>query len=133
MECTEKNNCSNYPTHCHPGLYTACFADIKETIYDKRIRPKSPRIKLPKAAYRKLCEYLQERDGHCLICGNPNNLTPAHVIRRSHGGNDSPNNMICACVTRADGAKGCHMRLDQYEIDLPEEIKDMLSKEPERL
>lgn len=91
--------------------------------------PKNKRLKLSPHKYRQLCKYILERDGHCLICGNPNNLTPAHSIRRSQGGDDSPRNMFCACITRPDGSKGCHQRFDEYEITLPEEIKKMLKKE----
>jgi 5-methylcytosine-specific restriction endonuclease McrA len=96
-------------------------------------RATGKRLKLSPAKYRELCQYVFERDGFCLFCGNPNNLTPAHVIARSQGGSDSPNNIVAACVVRADGSKGCHKRFDDYEIDLPESAQTMLLHEPDRL
>ena len=88
------------------------------------------RIKHNQKDYRELCEYIFDRDKWCVFCGNPHTLTPAHIKRRSQGGNDSPNNMVAACVMRPDGSKGCHNRFDDREIPLPGHIEAMLEKEP---
>lgn len=88
--------------------------------------PKRPRLKLSQAAYRKLCEYVYERDGWCVFCGTHNSATPAHVVRRTQGGDDSPRNIVRACIT-------CHADFDQYKIALPERVRTMLENEPERI
>lgn len=89
------------------------------------------RKKLSSKRYRDLCKYILDRDNFCVFCGNPNNLTPAHVTRRSAGGDDSPQNIVCACVMRMDGSKGCHQRFDEYELKLPFDVVEMLKNEPE--
>lgn len=80
------------------------------------------RLKLSPKKYIELKKYILERDCFCLKCGTPYNLTPAHVIRRSQGGDDSKSNMICLCIK-------CHDKFDQYKIELPIEVYTMLSKE----
>jgi 5-methylcytosine-specific restriction endonuclease McrA len=41
-----------------------------------------------------------ERDNwRCQFCGTRSNLQVHHIIYRSHGGHDSENNLITACVT----------------------------------
>ena len=83
-------------------------------------------------AYVKLKMYVLERDNYrCVFCGNPSSLTPAHVQRRSQGRLDTPRNLITACVVGMDGKEGCHTRFDKYEIELPEETREMLRGEPE--
>ena len=86
---------------------------------------KSPRIKLSQKKYRELCEYIYNRDGFCVFCGDPHSATPAHIIRRSQGGNDSKNNIVRACIK-------CHTAFDSYQIELPEEVKEMLKLEGEK-
>jgi len=88
--------------------------------------PKTPRLKLSSAKYRKLCEYIFERDQFCLFCGRHDQSTPAHIVRRSQGGNDSANNIIRACVR-------CHTKFDKYEIELPESVRLMLEGEADIL
>jgi len=90
------------------------------------IREKQPRIALSPAKYRKLCEYISERDKWCLICGRTDMSTPQHVRRRSQGGADSPRNMVRLCVV-------CHGDMDQYKVDLPGEVYLMLAREPESI
>lgn len=85
--------------------------------------PKTPRIKLSKRKYRQLCEYIYERDMTCIFCGEPFSATPAHIIRRSQGGNDSPQNIVKACIP-------CHDAFDQGKIGLPEDVRQMLKNEP---
>ena len=81
------------------------------------------RIKLSPGKYRKLKEYVFYRDQYCVFCGDPYSATPAHVKRRSQRGNDSPNNLVRAC-------QKCHDAFDQYKIELPANVIEMLSKEP---
>ena len=87
------------------------------------IRPKQPRIRLSQKKYTQLKKHVYNRDKYCLICGRTDNATPAHVIRKSQGGNDSPNNLIRLC-------QDCHTSFDNYEIELPEHVKRMLEQEP---
>jgi 5-methylcytosine-specific restriction endonuclease McrA len=43
---------------------------------------------------------IMERDNwRCQFCGTRSNLQVHHIIYRSHGGPDSENNLITACVT----------------------------------
>jgi hypothetical protein len=88
-----------------------------------------PRRRLSAGKYRKLCQYIAARDGHCLLCGNPYNGTPAHVVSRAQGGDDSKRNIIQLCVVRQDGSNGCHSRYDNSEIKLPEWAAEMLRNE----
>lgn len=62
----------------------------------------------------------------CVFCGTHESATPAHIKRRSQGGDDSPRNVVRACVE-------CHRAFDSYEITLPEWVAEMLQKEPLRL
>lgn len=85
-----------------------------------------PRIKLSPAEYRKLKEYVWLRDMWCLCCGEPFDATPHHVIFKSHGGNDSPNNLVRVCTA-------CHGKIHRYELGLGKDVYKMLENEPERL
>lgn len=84
------------------------------------------RVRLSPVKYRQLCEYVYERDQFCLICGRSDMSTPQHVQRRSQGGPDSPRNVVRLCVI-------CHDLMDQYKIDLPDSVYEMLDREPETL
>jgi 5-methylcytosine-specific restriction endonuclease McrA len=84
---------------------------------------KNPRIKLSPTKWKQLVRYVYDRDQFCVFCGRHDQSTPAHIVRRSQGGNDAPNNVIRACV-------GCHSSFDQYKIELPEYVVEMLKKEP---
>jgi len=90
---------------------------------------KTPRKKLSAREYRELSKYIIERDKWCVFCGNPNNLTNAHIIRRSAGGHDAANNIVAACIIGADGRKGCHQKFDDREIKLPASVAEMLKNE----
>lgn len=83
------------------------------------IRPKQPRRVLPQKQYVALKKYILERDKWCVFCGRTDMLTPAHIIRRSAGGHDAPNNIVCACVD-------CHKAFDDRTIELPENVIGML-------
>lgn len=73
------------------------------------------RLVLNDEGYRELCKMLDDRDGGCIVCGAVSNIEHHHVTRRSHGGDDSTDNMVCLChkhhnacdddATRADREK----------------------------
>ena len=90
------------------------------------IRPKQPRLRLSQKKWRELKEYVYWRDGFCLNCGRYDDATAAHVVRRSQGGHDSPDNVIRLCSQ-------CHADFDQYRIALPDRVKQMLAREPAQL
>lgn len=55
------------------------------------------RIRLHDRGYKKMCELVDERDHHrCVICGSPY-IQHHHVIFRSAGGSDTPENLVCLC------------------------------------
>lgn len=57
--------------------------------------------------YRKLVKQVYKRDGYkCVKCGLRQNLTPHHVIFRSHGGEDSLENLITLCIECHNGVHG---------------------------
>lgn len=88
--------------------------------------PKTPRLKLSPKKYLDLKRYIFERDKWCVVCGDPFSASPGHVKRRSQGGDDSPKNMVRICIP-------CHGLLDNYKIELPDHVKEMLENEPLRL
>ena len=90
------------------------------------MRAKSPRRVLSQRKYVELKKYVFERDQYCVFCGNPEMSTPAHIIRRSQGGHDSPKNLVRACLK-------CHDDFDAYKIALPEKVREMLNNEPANL
>lgn len=54
---------------------------------------------LPPARYRALMLSVYERDGwRCRQCGSRRNLTPHHISRRSQGGADVLENLVCLCL-----------------------------------
>lgn len=96
------------------------------TAAEKRHMAKQPRLTLSPSKYRKLCEYVYERDQWCVVCGRSDMSTPQHVKKRSQGGSDSPRNLVRMCVP-------CHDAMDQYRLDLPAHVYEMLAGEPEKL
>jgi len=67
-----------------------------------RIRPKQPRQRLDPELYEGLREQVLRRDSwKCQCCGTRSDLEVHHKEFRSHGGNDSEENLITLCV-------GCH-------------------------
>ena len=107
------------------GTKTPRIEDAKQKIRDNLSKGKK-RLILPSKKYIELKKYIYERDGWCVFCGRTDMLTPAHIKRRSQGGNDAPNNIVAACID-------CHTSFDKYEIELPKEVALMLENEPERL
>ena len=75
---------------------------------------KSVPIRLKGAKLRRLKEAVIERDETCVWCNNPN-ISFAHIIRRSQGGDDSLENTMAACIP-------CHQMFDQYQTELPESV-----------
>jgi 5-methylcytosine-specific restriction endonuclease McrA len=66
------------------------------------IRSKLPRIRLDPLSYETLRQQVLRRDGwRCQSCGAMSNLDVHHNEFRSHGGEDSEQNLITLCA-------GCH-------------------------
>ena len=64
-----------------------------------RIRPKHPRSRLDPESYERLREQVLRRDGwRCQCCGSRSNLEVHHQEFRSHGGEDSEQNLITVCT-----------------------------------
>jgi 5-methylcytosine-specific restriction endonuclease McrA len=56
------------------------------------------RIKLSPDKYKKLIHQVIERDIFCQDCGRADNLDmPHHIVFRSHGGDDSMENLVLLC------------------------------------
>ena len=97
---------------------------VEKIRYYMAPRPKQPRKALPQKQYIALKKYILERDKWCVFCGFTDMLTPAHIKRRSAGGHDAPNNMVVAC-------QQCHDQYDQYKVELPSTVAEMLENEPD--
>ena len=93
---------------------------------------KNKRIKLSPTAWRKLRDYVHERDGCCQICGSKASMAPAHVVGRGAGGDDSPANVVWLCSSTID-RKGCHEMFDSYEVGIHDDVYKMLVGEPDYL
>ena len=64
----------------------------------KRIRLKSPRIRLAPEDYHELCEKVLERDRwRCQSCGSTKNPHVHHLQFRSRSGDDDETNLITLC------------------------------------
>lgn len=59
---------------------------------------KHPLRTLSQGGYKRLCNYLDKRDGGCIVCGNTY-VQHHHVIERSDGRWDDARNMVCLCAT----------------------------------
>jgi hypothetical protein len=94
---------------------------------------KNKRIILSKTEWARLRNYVIARDGACLVCGYSGSMAPAHVVGRGAGGDDSPRNVIWLCQIGPGMTEGCHPKLDQYKITLPDHVYRMLEAEPERV
>ncbi len=69
-------------------------------------------VEEPQDEYRKLVEFVMERDGYkCRVCGSRQNLQGHHVVFRSHGGQDTPQNLLTTCLD-------CHESIHKYELAL---------------
>lgn len=101
------------------------------------------RIRLHDKGYRKICELVDERDGHrCVICGSPY-IQHHHIIFRSSGGWDTPGNLVCLCSAchsiYAHGKKSkswqkmlldyvSDEKFDSFYSEHLEEIKDLIER-----
>ena len=60
---------------------------------------KTARVKLSQEDYRELHQQILRRDGwRCQLCGSMQKLEVHHVMFRSHGGDDSDENLTTLCV-----------------------------------
>lgn len=82
---------------------------------------KNKPIRLKGIKLRRLKEAVIERDECCVWCNSPN-ISFAHIIRRSQGGDDSIENTMGACIP-------CHQMFDQYQTELPEKVWRRMSIE----
>jgi len=71
----------------------------------KKVRCKSPRLRLDANSYRELHRQVLERDGwRCQVCGSMQRLQVHHLKLRSHSGGDVEQNLITSCAD-------CHARM----------------------
>ena len=80
-----------------------------------KIKQKSVKQTKKDAVYalvkKELIEELKgDEEYYCKGCGNPNNLSLSHLVRRSKDTNliALKDNMTIHCLTRIDGSEGCH-------------------------
>jgi 5-methylcytosine-specific restriction endonuclease McrA len=70
---------------------------------------KTTRVKLSQVDYRELHQQVLRRDGwRCQVCGSMQNLEVHHLRFRSHGGDDSEQNLITLCAQCHSEAHGHH-------------------------
>ena len=61
-------------------------------------------LRLPPEEYAVLCEMVLQRDGwKCRNCKSRNNLNCHHIVFRSQGGEDTPENILVLCSACHDG------------------------------
>lgn len=53
-------------------------------------------LRLSPIGYKRLCALVDDRDGGCVVCGNPN-VQHHHIYFRSEGGEDTLENLISLC------------------------------------
>jgi HNH endonuclease len=85
---------SRYPDPLPVGPRAQAIAEYLQDCHQWRVKPKSPWMR-----YRR---YVFQRDGFvCVYCSSEDrtNLTVDHVLPRSRGGSDSPENLVTACWT----------------------------------
>ena len=71
----------------------------------RKVRCKSPRVRLDANSYRELHRQVLERDGwRCQNCGSMQRLQVHHLKLRSHSGGDMERNLITLCAE-------CHARI----------------------
>ena len=71
----------------------------------KKVRRKSPRLRLDANSYRELHQQVLERDGwRCQACGSMLHLQVHHLKLRSRAGSDEEQNLISLCAE-------CHARM----------------------
>jgi 5-methylcytosine-specific restriction endonuclease McrA len=82
-----------------------------------RIRTKQPRLRLDPKLYDQLRQRVLRRDGFkCQCCGTRSNLEIHHRELRSHGGDDSEQNLITLCATCHGDVRRCFQR-NSFELD----------------
>ena len=73
------------------------------------ILPKQPRVRLDHELYDRLRAQVLHRDSwRCQFCGAKSNLDIHHQEFRSHGGDDTEDNLITLCIK-------CHSRVHRYD------------------
>jgi len=71
----------------------------------KKIRAKSPRLRLDSERYRELHKLVLQRDGwRCQNCGCMQHLQVHHLKLRSQSGSDEERNLITLCAACHEGA-----------------------------
>lgn len=79
---------------------------------------KKYRLKLPPAEYNKLVGQVHKRDNHkCRCCKGRKLISAHHILFRSHGGDDTLENLISLCVD-------CHNAVHQRELLLTQVDED---------
>ncbi|MGA3318461.1 MAG: HNH endonuclease [Candidatus Korobacteraceae bacterium] len=74
----------------------------------KRVRRKSPRLRLDSTSYRDLHRQVLERDGwRCQTCGSMQHLQVHHLKLRSQAGGDMEQNLSTLCAE-------CHARVHRH-------------------
>ena len=77
-------------------------------------------LRLSIEEYHALCRRVLERDYYrCLSCGYRQNLSCHHVVFRSHGGEDTKENLctLCECCHRAVHSRNLWI---EFDMELPE-------------
>ena len=81
----------------------------------KKVRGKSPRLRLDANGYRELHRQVLDRDRwRCQVCGSMQHLQVHHLKFRSQSGGDEERNLItlcAACHQRAHGRSGLRLIL----------------------
>jgi len=74
----------------------------------KKVRCKSPRLRLDANSYCNLHRQVLDRDGwRCQTCGSMQHLQVHHLKFRSHLGGDEEQNLITLCAK-------CHLRMHRH-------------------
>jgi hypothetical protein len=82
----------------------------------KRIEPKEPTMKKDvDLAGGAKSGALRRADGRCELCGAEWRLSVHHIVKRSDGGLDMPENLIVLCQT-------CHNEVEDYAYNSREEV-----------
>lgn len=68
-------------------------------------------------------EYVKEREQKdvCIYCGNRKDLTLEHILPRSRGGPDTPDNAVWACKS-CNSSKGDKRLYEWFELDRRNEV-----------
>lgn len=115
------------------GLEDVTAGENADHHINKIMFQKTKRIVLSKTEWKRLREYVINRDKCCLICGYSGSMAPAHVKGKGAGGDDSPRNVIWLCQIGPNMTEGCHPKFDRYEITLDDSVYLMLGQEPDYL